>query len=170
MTEIWKICEDFPRWEISTLGNLRWIKDSKPVYTRKEKRGYTVAQITIHGKIKTVKVHRLVAKAFLENPENKRCVNHKDSCKTNNKVNNLEWCTHVENNRHARENGLTPTLRGSQHGMAKIGEELVHLICQDLVNGSTYLEIMEKFGVTRNQAMKITYRLTWKHITDQYKY
>jgi len=72
-----------------------------------DKQGYQRVGIYIGGyKQKTIKVHRLVAKAFIANPLNKKDVNHKDGNKSNNNVNNLEWCTRSENIKHAFDNNL----------------------------------------------------------------
>lgn len=61
-------------------------------------KGYKIVSLTRDGKSKNVFVHRIVAMSFLPNPENLPCINHKDEDKTNNFVDNLEWCTHQYNN------------------------------------------------------------------------
>ena len=59
---------------------------------KKDKGGYLYVNLGMNGKYKSKKVHRLVAQAFIPNPNNLPQVNHKDECKTNNCVDNLEWC------------------------------------------------------------------------------
>lgn len=61
-------------------------------------RGYLLVTLCRDGRQKTVNVHRLVAEAFLPNPNNLQCVNHKDENRQNNEVSNLEWCTYYHNN------------------------------------------------------------------------
>lgn len=68
--------------------------------------GYCHVGLTIDGKLKRCRVHRLVANAFLSNPENKPYVNHIDGCRSNNNIENLEWCTPAENTQHAVKTGL----------------------------------------------------------------
>jgi uncharacterized protein (UPF0248 family) len=63
--------------------------------------GYQKMSLRHDGKEHQIPLHRLVAKAFITNPENKRCVNHKDGNKKNNNVSNLEWVTHGENKHHS---------------------------------------------------------------------
>ena len=73
------------------------------------KRGYVAVKLYGSDGFKSVKVHRLVAEAFIPNPLRKDQVNHKDGVKDNNKVENLEWVTQKENNIHAIRNGLNST-------------------------------------------------------------
>ncbi len=69
---------------------------------RVDKDGYLCVSLCKNGKRRTHRVHRLVAKSFLNNPHNHNIVNHKDECKTNNSVGNLEWCTVDYNNHYGK--------------------------------------------------------------------
>ena len=89
-------------YEVSNLGRVKslgneYSRKEKILKQRKDKYGYLIINIYKEGKIKTCKVHRLVANAFLENPNNYPCVNHIDENPLNNQVDNLEWCTHQYN-------------------------------------------------------------------------
>ena len=81
--------------------------------TSNEVGGYTKVRLCVGGKTSLHFVHRLVAEAFIPNPENKPCVNHKDGNKQNNKTANLEWVTYSENMFHSMSIGLHP--KGENH-------------------------------------------------------
>ena len=74
-----------------TSDNVRSVRE-RILKTRINKRGYEYVNIQVNGKRKAIKIHREVAKAFLDNPKGMPEVNHKDEVKTNNNVDNLEWC------------------------------------------------------------------------------
>lgn len=84
-------------YEISNIGNIKNTTTNRILKLRKNHNGYLGTNISIDGKLKTVFAHRLVAETFIPNPDNLPCVNHKDENKTNNCVDNLEWCTYKYN-------------------------------------------------------------------------
>ena len=109
MEEIWKglsgIVENGENYEISNFGRIRSIdrittfKDGRKKFEKgkilkpcKNTKGYLQIKLYKNGKYKTNRIHRLVALAFIPNPNNLYEINHKDECKENNNVNNLEWC------------------------------------------------------------------------------
>jgi hypothetical protein len=97
--EEWKSIEEFPNYEVSSSGNVKNIITGK-VLKNSVKSGYYHVSLTNEKYKKTLLVHRLVALAFIENPENKTDVNHKDKNKLNICVSNLEWMSRRENNIH----------------------------------------------------------------------
>jgi len=105
-------------------------------------KGYLTVNLVNRGKRKSVRVHRLVAKAFIENGENKPCVNHEDGVKTNNNVNNLSWCTYSENEKHSYNslNKISPA--------KKIFDKDHKLIIKMHSNGFKQTTIAKKFGVS----------------------
>lgn len=118
--EVWKDVVGFENhYEVSNIGRVKrkagltYYKDGriarfsetilKPSFNRK---GYERVYLSVGSKKHTVSVHRLVAKAFIPNPENKATINHIDCNKLNNNVENLEWMTNTENMRHAFNQGI----------------------------------------------------------------
>ena len=101
--EIWKPIKEFEGYyEVSNMGRVRSLNYKR---TGKEKilkniedyKGYLEVVLTKNGKRKQFKVHRLVAEAFIPNPENKPCIDHINTVKSDNRVENLRWVTYKEN-------------------------------------------------------------------------
>jgi hypothetical protein len=117
----------------------------KPVRTH---RGYMRVTLCRNGKKFNKSVHRLIAEAFIPNPEGLPEVNHKDFDKSNNAVSNLEWCTRAENQEHAD----CKVRRGEAHHKAKLTKNDVTAMKQMRREGATHKAIGQAFGVSRETA------------------
>ncbi len=121
--EIWKPIKDYENlYEVSNNGKVRSLnrevvvknkygavstRMTKSKELKPQKRGeYYIVWLCKGGKPKQYCIHRLVGETFIENPNNLRDINHKDENKLNNKVNNLEWCTHKYNMNYGNRNKI----------------------------------------------------------------
>ena len=169
--EIWKkINGHEDSFEVSNMGRIKSLR--RPIiskcgirYVRERIRalcfvnGYMACGLK-KGELNSL-VHRLVAMAFIPNPENKPFVNHKNGIKTDNRVENLEWVTRQENEDHAYTTGLKNST-GSANTMAILNEAQVIEIRKGADCGQQFLA--GEYGVSVATISRILRRKTWKHI------
>lgn len=105
MKEVWKDIEGYEGlYQISNLGRVKRVTTGRILKGGKDKDGYLMVKLYKNNIRSNKKIHRLVAEAFIPNPENKPQVNHADENKTNNSLDNLEWMTAKENINHGTHN------------------------------------------------------------------
>lgn len=135
---------------------LKWIKIFKC-------RKYIKISLYPQKRSKKFFIHRLVAKTYIPNLANKPFVNHKNGVGSDNRVENLEWCTEKENFAHAVLNGFTA--RGERQAQSKLTEQEV-LEIREMYSRyriSTYV-LAEMFGIGKSQAYYIVAGLSWKFL------
>ncbi|NCD01333.1 hypothetical protein EOL94_04560 [bacterium] len=120
--EVWKNIIGYKNiYQVSNKGRIKSLKFGQEniMKLKKWKNGYMRIDLCKNGKKKYCLVHRLVAQAFIQNPENKPCTNHINGIKSDNRVENLEWATKSENAIHAYKTGLCKRYYGKDHWMSK---------------------------------------------------
>ncbi len=141
------------------------VRNNKTKYTKilqQDRKGYL--RIVLKN-VSTQLVHRLVAKAFIPNYENKPCINHKNGIKNDNRVENLEWCTIIENNIHANKNGLTNYLKGENIGTSILKENQVLEIRSKFKKRIYTREMLGKeYGVSPLTIKDIISGKRWNHL------
>jgi hypothetical protein len=132
----------------------------------KHNHGYLVVGLSRNKKARNYFVHRLVAEAFISNPESKKEVNHINADKADNRVENLEWATRKENHRHAELLGLNPM--GDNHKSSKLTSSQVIEIVNS--KGKCGRELAKKFGVSYATISLAKNKKTWKHLHARSEY
>lgn len=157
MKEAWKpIAGYVGKYEISNKGTVRSLlfktrtrPEPKTLKVHVKKDGYCFVVLSINNSPKNLYVHRLVAAAFLNNPNNCPQVNHLNGIKSHNLVDNLEWCTAKQNMRHARKIGLRTTI------YRKLTPKSVYEIKANLASGAVVSDLAVKYKVSESLVYRI---------------
>ena len=180
--ETWKDIKGYEgRYQVSNLGR---VKSLKRTITRKNGKKYSVEERILKpqtdrygylrvnlydssGKIKRLRVHRLVCEAFHENPENKPCVNHIDENKANNVASNLEWCTYEENNNHGTHNARVAKSLSRPVGQYTRDGKLIK-IWQSIIEVERQLGFAnQNISAVARGKRKTAYDYVWKYVEEE---
>lgn len=171
--ELWKVCRRFPLYEVSSQGRLRryhpeWKnKATNILRPAKCTDGYLRTKFRIEGKDVSIRMHSLVAEAFIGPcPEGKE-VNHINSNKADNRACNLGYTSHSQNMKHAwnsaRRDGIL--YQDNSNRVTKLTEDDVRHIRSEVKNGISYRAIARKYNVNKATIMSIHKGKTWKWLT-----
>ena len=158
MVEIWENIKNYEgKYQVSNMGNVKSLNfnnTKRPAILVKKvnRRGYEYVCLSQYGKRSYSAVHRLVAEAFIPNPDNKEQINHIDGNKRNNSMYNLEWVSQSENINHAIRTGLLK-LNGAQNGRSKKVQQID--LNGNVINTFDCLKDAGKFLGKENRSTKI---------------
>jgi hypothetical protein len=171
MQEQWRTVAGFPDYSVSDHGRVRRDVASGPSHAGRVmkgtlKSGYRRVALRLSGAPSMLRVHRLVAAAFLgPAPTADHQVAHGDGCPANNHVDNLRWATHTENQSDRVRHGTSN--RGERSASAKLTERDVRAIrAEYAAGGLIQAEIGARYGVSNVQVSNIVNRKKWAHLPD----
>ncbi len=174
MIEAWKKVGGYDYYEVSNLGKVRSLDkvvnyryglrtiSGKLLKQAKTFGGYYFVILTKDNEPKTHLIHRLVAQAFISNPNKYKTVDHLDFNKANNCISNLDWCDLSTNIKRYCDANIRPV--GSQLPDAKIKESDVLEIRKSNKSQSA---LGRQYGITQSAVHKIIYRKSWKHLKEE---
>jgi hypothetical protein len=158
-------------YQISNKGRIKSFQGKNPriLKPRISSYGYHVASLYLNKKPVYIRVHRLVMQEFVGDIPEGYQVNHKDANKSNNSVDNLEYCTPSQNIIHSYSLGLQKTKRGANHPRARLTEAQAKALKYDVIPnmksaGITFKELAKVWGVSDTTLCNIKTERTWKHI------
>lgn len=156
-------------YTVDTLGRIYSKHTNKYLKPFPNPSGYLLVDLHHNGKSHTMQVHRIVAIAFIPNPEILPTVNHKNGDKSKNSVDNLEWMSRLDNVRHAWRTGLAKPRYGTDNPANVYTEDQIHEVCALIeMDQLTNHEIAERCGVNVTLIRDIKYRGKWKQISSMY--
>lgn len=177
LKEEWRPIDGYEgRYEVSDLGRIRSLTtmvETRPgvfrvnkgrIHSPCQRQGYPIVSLRGGLKMPNHYVHRLVAGAFIPNPENKPHINHINSVRNDNRVENLEWCTPAENAQHSARMGRRNPLRGEDCPTSVLTAKQVRSIRRRLGGGARPAHLAREYGVDRGTIVQIKYRKTWNHL------
>lgn len=168
MEEIWKDVKGFEGlYQVSNSGSVKrlagkYCLNERLIGFNIDRYGYVKRVLCKNNKLSNFTEHRLVAIAFIDNPENKATINHINGIKTDNRVENLEWNTNKENKEHAVRTGLQDN-KGIKHNMCKLTEEQV-LEIRKIGFSQTRMSLSKIYGVSRRHILRLIRNEGWEHI------
>lgn len=175
--EIWKEVDGYNGvYFVSNLGRVKSVdhfcenrkgsgkQTGRVLKLSKSRKGYLMVSLSKNKTKFHTGAHRLVAKAFIDNHLNKQQVNHIDCDKENNNVSNLEWCTNLENRRHAQENNRDNPNYGEDHHNSKLTNKQVVEARKLREKGYTMNELAIKYNISKTAMCKIVNRITYPNV------
>lgn len=189
MIEDWKDIKNYEGlYQVSNLGNVRRMKFINNIIKKnkiysiskgKNNSGYLKVSLYKDNKMKNKLVHRLVAEAFIPNPNNLPQVNHIDGNKLNNNVSNLEWCSQSQNMKHAYKLGLTKAYATGKYGANNPKAIKINMIDKksgetiktfnSIIDGAKYIGKNKSCHIVSccKGKLKTAYGYKWKYANEQ---
>lgn len=169
--EIWKPIEGYEgQYEVSNAGNVRNSKTMNILSKQSSGNGYYKVRLSLSGKVKGDWIHRLVAKAFVPNPNGFPVVDHKDGNKRNNDASNLEWVTQAENSNRAWKMGLTPkapiAFGENHHNHVLSYDQVEEIRMLYRLTKTSQRKLARLFGVSQTTIKCIVNGSAWKENLD----
>lgn len=152
---IWKPVKGFPGYEVSDRGQVRSYRELKPA--RRKKDGYVSVSLRRDGTSTTKTVHRLMAEAFIPNPDEKPDVAHGNGVRHQNEIGNLRWATELEN--------ASDRVSHGTHGLKLTPEKVAEMRQLHANGGVTQTQLAQKFGVSDSLVSGIVNGKKWRIVS-----